>query len=61
MLRLAGAAVAIAGMLMMGQKLGDLKGDTAQRVGALLVIIGALASLIGPVAVARRWKARDHL
>jgi len=61
MLRLAGIAVAVVGMLIMAQKLGDLDGDTAARVGSLLVIFGALASLLGPVVVARRWKARDQL
>jgi len=61
MLRLAGVAVAIVGILIMGQKLSDLDGDTATRVGSLLVIFGALASLLGPVVVAHRWKARDQL
>jgi hypothetical protein len=53
LVRLAGIALVLLGMWLVGRAAGEALGMTA---GLLVMAAGALLSLLGPKALARRWK-----
>ncbi len=60
LLRFSGVAVAIVGLLLLGEKL-SLFGPSADRLlGGGIVIAGSLMVLIAPSLLARRWKSSDR-
>jgi hypothetical protein len=60
LLRFSGVAVAIVGLLLLGEKLSVIGPAIDRMLGGALVIIGIFAVLILPTLIARRWKSSDR-
>ncbi len=54
-LRFGGVAVAIIGLLLLGEKLSLMGSAIDRLLGGALVIAGIFAVLIVPTLIARRW------
>ncbi len=60
LLRFSGVAVAIVGLLLLGEKLALIGRSADRLLGGGIVIIGILMVLIFPPLLARRWKSSDR-
>ncbi|NCP12147.1 MAG: hypothetical protein GW859_09400 [Sphingomonadales bacterium] len=58
-IRLSGAAIAVFGLMLLGEKLVLAGPPTDRYVGALLVALGVFDVTIFPALIARRWKTRS--
>lgn len=56
-MRLGGALVAIAGLLLLGNRIEIAGGGTDRAIGGVLFAAGLLGALILPVFASRRWKS----